>query len=499
MNEQKSSLSRLCFKYCSNLKGQYILPKTKNVLRSLQFNILISFTVCISSCTVRQSTSKQIQVDRQVSRVTTVLKGATVIDGTGSGPVFGATIAIAGNQIVYVGDSVNAPVSPLAKVVNLTGRWVVPGFVDMHAHLPRKKTIESYLSKLIAFGTTTLRAPSNPQVDLRDSIAMGYLVGPQIFLACQLINGKEAPFGQRADTEMEIRELVRAETKRGVDFIKLYVGVTPDLAAAAIDEAHQHGLGVIGHLGKTTWTEAAELGIDALTHSWYAGLAHSVVPEQYKEEFQGFYIPGPFDPQLFKKWRQIVDPNGPEVAYLASLLKEKGIVVDPNLVHGEAVSWGDDQRVLERLEPDFAGFQTATKWRGNRHPYSSGWSEEGLAEAKLAFPIMVDIIRVFHERGVLLTIGTDYLNPWMTPGVAFHRELEILVSAGIPALDVLQMATKNGAEALGILEETGTIEVGKRADLVVLTADPLAAIANTRKIERVFLRGKSYFPEQLLK
>jgi imidazolonepropionase-like amidohydrolase len=111
---------------------------------------------------------------------------------------------------------------------------------------------------------------------------------------------------------------------------------------------------------------------------------------------------------------------------------------------------------------------------------------------------MVRMIRVFHERGVLLTAGTDYMNPWMTPGVAFHRELELLVSAGIPPLDVLRIATRNGAEALGILQEAGTIEAGKRADLVVLTADPLAAIANTRKIERVFLRGRPFEPGQLL-
>lgn len=256
---------------------------------------------------------------------------------------------------------------------------------------------------------------------------------------------------------------------------------------------------MIGHLGQTTWAEAAELAIDSLAHSWYSGLAHSIVPTKYREEFRDFYIPNArFNPALFRKWRDVVDPDGPEVARLASLLRERRIDVHPNLVRGEAVTWGDDPAVLERLEPTFAPVESAASWRRARHPYSAAWPPEAMAEAKRAFPLMVRVIRVFHERGVLLSAGTDYMNPWMTPVVAFHRELELLASAGIPPLDVLRIATRNGAEALGILREAGTIESGKYANLVVLKADPLAAIANTRKIERVFLKGRPFEPGRLL-
>ena len=110
---------------------------------------------------------------------------------------------------------------------------------------------------------------------------------------------------------------------------------------------------------------------------------------------------------------------------------------------------------------------------------------------------MLGLVRTLHARGVLLTAGTDYENPWMTPGVAFHRELQLLGGAGIPPLEVLRIATRNGAEALGVLGETGTVHAGKRADLVVLTADPLADLANTRRIERVYLRGTAYEPARL--
>jgi len=433
---------------------------------------------------------------------TVALKGATVIDGTGAKPRPGAVIVIVKDRLAYVGDAAGVRLGPRVKVVSLAGRWVVPGFIDAHGHLPHDADgVAGFLTQLLAFGTTTLRAPFGPRAELRDLVASGAQLGPRLFVSGNLIDGTESFSGvaDRVATEAEVREVVRRQAEEKVDFIKLYDELPPNLVQAAIEEAHLHGLRVMGHLGRTTWTKAAELGIDSLAHSWYAGLAHSIVPAQYQEEFRDFYIPNRrFNPTLFRKWREVVDPNGPEVAQLASLLRERRVEVHPNLVLGEAVTWGDDPAVLERLEPAFAPVEVAASWRRVRHLYSSYWPAEAMAEAKRAWPLMVQVIRVFHEHGVLLTVGTDYQNAWMTPGVAFHRELELLVSAGISPLDVLTIATRNGAEALGILQEVGTIEAGKRADLVVLTADPLAAIANSRKIERVFLKGRSFEPRQLL-
>jgi imidazolonepropionase-like amidohydrolase len=100
------------------------------------------------------------------------------------------------------------------------------------------------------------------------------------------------------------------------------------------------------------------------------------------------------------------------------------------------------------------------------------------------------LIKLYSDRGVRLVAGTDIPNPWVIPGASLHRELELLVSAGIPPQVVIQMATKNAAEALGIVGEVGTVEVGKLADLVVLTSNPLDQIGNTRKIEFVVQRGK---------
>jgi imidazolonepropionase-like amidohydrolase len=411
------------------------------------------------------------------------LTGATVIDGTGAEPRQDVVVAIEKDRIVYVGDRAGVRLGRKVKSVDLAGRWLVPGFIDTHVHIPGPDSREPFLAQVAALGTTTVRESAGAQMELRDLVAKGDVLGPRIVAAGLLIDGKDSFFAWAAhvETEEEIRALVRKQVEQKPDFIKLYVGLPPALVKVAIEEAHAHGVRVMGHLGKTTWGEAAELGIDSLAHSGHWGLAHSVVPAAYKAEFQGFFAPNRgFRASQFRKWRQVVEPKGPEVARLAELLHQRHVEVHPNLVLGEAVLWGDDATVRQRLDPRATG----------RHPYSDHWSTDELAEAKLAFRVLLEIIRVFHEKGVLLTAATDYLNPWMTPGVAYHRELELLAQAGIPPADVLRIATRNGAQGLGLLKETGTIEVGKAADLVVLKADPLAAISNTQKIERVFLRGR---------
>jgi imidazolonepropionase-like amidohydrolase len=410
------------------------------------------------------------------------LTGATVIDGTGAAPRPDAVVAIEKDRIVYVGDRTGVRLGTKVKTVDLAGRWLVPGFIDTHVHIPGPDGREPFLAQVTAYGTTTVREAAGAQVELRELVAKGEVPGPRIVAAGLLIDGKEAFFAWAAHVETveELRTEVRKQLEQKPDFIKLYVGLPTALVKAAIEEAHARGVRVMGHLGKTTWGEAAELGIDSLAHSSHWGLAHSVVPAAYKAEFQDFYAPNrAFRASQFRKWREVADPRGRQVARLAELLHQRHVEVHPNLVLGEAVLWGDDATVRQRLDPHATG----------RHPYSDNWSTEELAEAKRAFPAILEIIRVFHEKGVLLTAGTDYLNPWMTPGLAYHRELELLVQAGIPPADVLRIATRNGAEGLGLLRETGTIEAGKAADLVVLKADPLASISNTRKIERVFLRG----------
>jgi imidazolonepropionase-like amidohydrolase len=211
------------------------------------------------------------------------LRGANVIDGTGSAPKPHAVVIVNGNKIVdlLTNDSKyhdyyysHRPVN----VLNLTGKYIIPGLFDMHAHVAsvlknsyNQTKSENMLNMLLANGITTIRNPGGPteqSVALKENVTTGKIKGPRIFTAGRLINDPQIPIPfveKQVKTEQEVRQEVRLQAAVGVDYIKLYVGLTPNLVRAAIDEAHYNGIKVIGHLYLTSWTDAANLGIDALT------------------------------------------------------------------------------------------------------------------------------------------------------------------------------------------------------------------------------------------
>ena len=166
----------------------------------------------------------------------------------------------------------------------------------------------------------------------------------------------------------------------------------------------------------------------------------------------------------------------------------------------QAVIWGNDESVLEALEQEYA----PPSWRndswkyGFPHPYSAARTAEWSNEARKTYPLFEQLAVLLYRRGAILTVGTDMMNPWMTPGVAFHREMQLLFKAGLSPAEVLVAATRNGAIAMGIEDQVGTIEEGKVANLVVLSADPTVDIENTRHIESVYLRGKNLDRGELL-
>lgn len=434
-----------------------------------------------------------------------ILYDVTIIDGTGSFPQPSSCIVIEGGKITRICKKGEYDYPKSAKVLLLSSKYVIPGLIEMHAHTPIKKYQEEVCKTMLAFGITTMRNPGASShetgIELRDKLESGEIIGPRMFTAGWLIAGPEPMLGGiEVKTEEEIRKIVKQQALAGVDYIKLYTHLTPDLVKAAIDEAHSLGLEVIGHLGKTSWTYAANAGIDGLCHSAHAGPIWELIPVKYRDEF--YNLSGPtkkFNPNLYKRWGELFDINGPELKELTKALVDNNVVVDPTLVMMEALIWGDDTIHREILEPGFAPKEFYKYWRDKKfNPSSSWWSLEVHLEAQKLFPVFQSIVKHFYDNGVLITTGTDQGNPWITPGVSLHRELKLLVETGISPIEVIKIATHNGAKALHILEETGTVEVGKQADLVVLSSNPEDNIENTREIEMIIKYGKIYYPSELL-
>jgi imidazolonepropionase-like amidohydrolase len=194
-------------------------------------------------------------------------------------------------------------------------------------------------------------------------------------------------------------------------------------------------------------------------------------------------------------WLEWLDLEGPAVDSMVLVLRDYRVSVDPTLVAYHSKFWWRDS--IYQRDPDVALVpEVRENWRV-LGMHTRDWTADEFDRAQAAWPKMLALVARMQRESVHLTTGSDLASPWVIPGVALHQELALLVSAGIAPVEVLRLATRNGAEALGLLGESGTVEPGKRADLVVLEADPLRDIRNTRRIRYVILGGRIFRPDEL--
>ena len=433
------------------------------------------------------------------------LQGVTVLDPRTGESLRDATVLVAAGRIAAVGPRSRTTIPPRTRVLDLPEHVVTPGFVDVHYHVTTgamryrrdasgaldssydRALAERLLRVALSRGITAIRdpgaSPVGAAVALREDVARGRVLGPRIRTAGAILSSTRL-------SEAQIRDTVRAQAAAGADYIKLYAGITPSQLRAAVDEAHRYGVQTIGHLQRTSWTEAALAGIDFVTHAgnWHEAYVLPARRAAYAALGGGM--------RARIAWLEWLDLDGPAVDSMVRLLRERHVSVDPTLVAYHTKFWWRDS--IYQHDPDSALVpEVLTNWRVLGMP-TADWTAAEFDRVQAAWPRQLALVRRLHEGGVLLTVGSDLASPWVIPGVSFHQELALLASAGLPPADVLRMATWNGAQALGIAGEAGTIEVGKRADLVVLESDPLADIANTRRIRYVVLGGAVYRPDDLL-
>jgi len=350
---------------------------------------------------------------------------------------------------------------PNSTLIDLSGKYVLPGLFDMHAHVAgvlknsfNQTYSEETLHRLLAYGITTIRNPGGPtdqSVGLKNNVTLERTIGPQIYTAGSLLNSPaiSIPFVERkVNSVLDVKEEITNQANTGVDFVKLYVGLTPDLVKEAIDKAHSLGLGVIGHLYLTSWIDAGNYDIDFLTHG--VPVSPYLLSPHNRENFMKDGS-GPFDHFL---WLELVNINSKEINEMVDSLVINNVYVDPTL------------SVYESMIKDDPAY------------------------AQNVWPKVLQLTKKMHDHGVKLLSGTDIPNFGLVPGKSLHHELELLADAGIPTSDIIQIATRNGAEALKILNSTGTLEEGKQADMIVLSSNPLENISSTKNMEMIINNGK---------
>ena len=421
------------------------------------------------------------------------LVGARVVDGTGAAAVTGRTILIRDGRIDAIGPDGQVTVPSDARVIDATGRTVIPGLVGMHDH-----TYFSYGGfstqmwytgprLYLAGGVTTIRTAGSQhpyaELNMKRSIDAGLQPGPRVHPSGPYLNGAVGAGAAQSPLldEEDARRVVAYWAEEGATWLKASGGISRAVLAAVIDEAHRHGLGVTGHLCSVTFREAAALGIDNLEH----GL---ITNSDYIANKQPDVCPP--DNMV----AQVnVDLAGPAVAATFRDLVEHGVAVTSTLSVYEGFMPDRaplDSRVLEALAPHAR--ESLTQFREQLR------TGEGLTVPAQLFEKMMRWERDFVAAGGMLVAGVDPWGSGSLPGYGDQRNYELLVEAGFAPHEAVRIMTLNGATLLEEDHLYGSLVPGKRADIVVLRGDLTADPSVIRNVELVFRDGVGYDPAKLI-
>lgn len=428
------------------------------------------------------------QLTPEAQQSVLALTNVTVIDTTGVRANERATVVITGDRITEIGEPDKLSIPRGAQTVDGTGKYLLPGLWDMHMHL--SFVSESALPLLIANGVTGIcdMGGDLDQIDQwREQIAKGTRPGPRIIRAGPVLDGprkEEGLYRLTINNPAEARPAVESLKKRGVDFLKVYHFLSRDSYFALAAEAKKQGISFSGHIPNgVSPREASDAGQRRLEHT--AVLLQALIALENKEgRTQKQLTADAFDKLAGEEGTALFQAMAKNGTWHAPTL----VVAQSFLLRPEMAAKPDDRRKY------IAGI-TKEHWE-KHNPVPQNISAEDMAERKKALEKMFGIVGAMRRAGVSILAGTDPPTRDVFPGFSLHDELALLVRAGLSPLEAIQAATLNAAKCLG-LDSYGTVEKGKLADLVLLEADPLAAIANTQKIAAVIVAGK-FLPKAAL-
>lgn len=414
---------------------------------------------------------------RQTTKQTPfVIKNVNVITMTSSNTILENATVIISNNIIQ---SINGVIPKNATIIDGKGKWLIPGLIDMHVHIPTDggpfgpklptqgatlfMDIQNYMTLYNANGVTTIFDLGSrvEHFGQRNEIGKGKVIGPRMALAA-MIDGGEGQ-GRRANTAEDGRQAVRSAKAEGYEFIKVYSDLNIETFNAIIDEANKQGLKTIGH-----------------------------IPEAFQGKLKDVFVPHfGMIAHAEELTKHAINFNEAEAKGMAEMLKKNETWLCPTLITIEwilkQVKSLDDTKALPTLK--YVHPLTQSKWlTANKY---NQWSDSAtIAKFENYVKFNNYLVKACKEIGVPIVAGTDAGTSSVVPGFTMHDELELYVAAGLTPQEALASATRLPANWLGIASIVGTIEINKLADLVLLDANPFDNINNTRKIAGVFINGK---------
>lgn len=415
---------------------------------------------------VRQELANLAAIERQASPQRTgtfAVAGATLVDATGSAPIKDAVVIVRNGRIAAAGPRASTTIPAGVAVVEAKGKTLLPGLWEMHVHFSGVE----FGPALLGAGVTTARdcgGEFDYLVAQRDAVEKHAALSPRLLLAGLVDAGGPKAFGHvTAETADEGRAVVRRYHDAGFQQIKLYTFLAPDVIRAIADEAHKLGMTVTGHVPQALNAfEGVEAGMDQINHLNY-------VTTMMRGPGTG-------------GGRGAIDVNSDVAAKAIQFFKEHHTVVDPTAGWGEMAGHSKEVDVAE-FEPAIAGAPVVleTKFRGMGGATTAEQMRTRTAQTLAA-------IGALHKAGVTIVPGSDT----GLVGYGLIRELELYVQAGMRPLEAIQCATIVSARAMNLDRDSGSIEAGKRADLILVDGDPLTNISNLRRVSQVIANGRLY-------
>ena len=427
-----------------------------------------------------------------------VFQHVTVIDGTGRAPQPDQTVVIVGSRITAIGPAGRTKFDKSACVIDARGKFLIPGLWDMHVHVAGVSADPSWskdtlLPLLLANGITGVRdmgGDLDVLLSWKRDIESGKLLGPYIVASGPWLagRGKKTPEQYPVANAEEARAAVRDLKQRGADFIKVISMPSREAFFAVAEEAKKQNITFAGHLPfEVGAAEASDAGMRSIEHFLYSGFALSFSSRE--EELRKRLVEAERTGDS-AAWETIAHEadltySTEKAATLFQTLKKNGTWITPTIAALDIASHPEVWK-LDDPNLDFVPGSLATEWRSSinndRMKKHAAWlGRQAVNDGKLAGEL--------HRGGIPLLVGSDSLDPFVFPGGSLHRELAEFVQAGFTPMEAIQAATRGAAQFLGREKEFGTVESGKTADLVLLDANPLENMANTRKILAVIRNG----------
>lgn len=415
-----------------------------------------------------------------------LIKNIKLIDGTGGPIQKDKTVLIEDGVFKKVSNSTNFKISNDIKIIDGNGKTMIPGLIGVHNHLhiPRHPFLGEIATKLyLASGVTTIQtcgaASPDKEIEIAKKIETGEILGPEIIPSGPYITGKGGNQNMIIpQNEDQLRDTIKFWADKGVKWFKVYRNIEPEFLKIVIDEAHRNNLKVTGHLCSVTFKEASEMGIDAIEHGFNSVSDFRV--EKKVGECSGS-----------REYIDKLDLDSKEVANLLDNLVENETVLTSTLSIYEASIPSRsfiDQRSREIMSESF---------RENFKDLNDRSEKELSKTREKRLKRIMEFEYKFYKKGGILSAGVD-AGRHILPGFGDQRNFLLLKEAGFTTQEVINIMTKNGALKLG-KTDIGTIEIGKKADFIILEGDLEFDDNAIQKVSKIYKNGSSYDPDSLLK